>query len=178
MDHHVSLTGERVGLFSRLLLRIDTFDEATQDYNSEIKDIFQIFLQSIDILSTVLESDKPVTSSGIAAYVLSKLLEYRRLDVAVPLADLEGFFTYLSNYRLKSELILQNEVQNLPAALNLKRDIANEAFVSILTDTLVYDNGTDLKTTISAIGDRISNGENSLSQLSTARRRLRRVEAV
>ena len=47
------------------------------------------------------DAESPATQKVIGAYIAAQLLQYRRLDVPVPLAEVDGLLSFLSsNYRL------------------------------------------------------------------------------
>ena len=45
-------------------------------------------------------AESPASQQVIAAYIASRLSQYRRLDTLVPFADVEGLTDFLTNYRL------------------------------------------------------------------------------
>ena len=84
----LSLTGLRLGVFSQILLILERFDEASQTYDTRQEDIYQIFLEASRLEAQVTESSaNPVTSAAVYAHVAALLLQYRRSDVDVPMAE-------------------------------------------------------------------------------------------
>ena len=162
----ITLSGERRGVFSQLLLRRETYDLTTATYQGSLDDVYSIFVELSSIISSVDSSDNVVSSAAIMAYVLSIASQYRPLTSLIPLQDVEGLVTVLNTFRLKTIQIPQSEVVNLGSSLAAKRDLTDEAFNNLLANTLSYDNGTDLKTRIEGIDSRIGTDESALTSLS------------
>ena len=60
----LSLSGERLGIFSKILLILQSFNDSTQTYETSQEDIYNIFLQQASLESTVTQGSlNPVTSS-------------------------------------------------------------------------------------------------------------------
>ena len=97
----LSLTGLRLGIFSQILLILQEFDEASQTYDTRQEDIYNIFLESSRLETQMTEtSGNPVTSAAVFAHVAALLLQYRRIDVDIPMAEVSGLLAHLqSTYR-------------------------------------------------------------------------------
>ena len=94
----LSLTGLRLGIFSQILLILQEFDEASQTYDTRQEDIYNIFLESSRLEAQVAEtSTNPVTSAAVFAHVAALLLQYRRIDVDIPMAEVSGLLAHLQS---------------------------------------------------------------------------------
>ena len=163
----ITLTGERRGAFSQLFLRRDAYDPDTATVQASLDDIYDVFIELSSVLATVdPTSSQVVSSQAIVAYVLGVAAAYRRLDTPIPMVDVDQLIATLNTFRLKAVLIPQAEVEGLTATLATKRDLTDETFVNLVTDTLSYDSGTDLKTRLAAIDSRQGTDESLLSTLS------------
>ena len=93
-------------------------------------------------------SANPVTSAAVYAHVAALLLQYRRSDVDVPMAEVSGLLSHLqSTYRPLSNVIFPH----LEA-----------------TTTISYDGGTDLKTVIDGLDTRLTHDEGELHAMAVA----------
>ena len=143
----LSITGERLVVASKILLLLQTFDETSQTYATSQSDIFSIFLL-ISAVKSIVDSTStdPVSSASIYTFITSMILDFRRNDVLIPMVDIENLLTFLNNYRL----------------------VSDEVFVNLQTDTLTFDNGTDLKTTITGLDTRLTADEAELHAMAQA----------
>lgn len=145
----LSLTGLRLGIFSQIYLILQHFDENSQNYDTRQEDIYNIFLEASRLENVVSEtSTNPVTSAAIFAHVAALLLLYRRNDEEIPMVDISGLLEHLqSTYR----------------------PLTNVQFSSLVSQsTISYDNGTDLKTTITNLNTRLTEDENELHSMAVA----------
>ena len=120
-----SLSGESVVQASQILLKQDTL-EAT-GLQSRLIDVYELFLLASAIETVLFNSDaeSPATQKVIGAYIAAQLSQYRRLDVPVPLAEVDDLFSYLANYRLINNFFFQEvRYQDAPGVfLDLKTKI-------------------------------------------------------
>ena len=96
-----SLSGESVVQASQILLKQDTLKGT--GLQSRLIDVYELFLLASAIETVLFNSDaeSPATQKVMGAYLAAQLLQYRRLDVPVPLAEVDGLLAFLSsNYRL------------------------------------------------------------------------------
>jgi hypothetical protein len=146
----LTLSGERRGVFSTLFLVRDDFNEQTQTYDTRLENIFETFLHTADLLQTFdATSENPVSAEAIANHLVQELLNYRRLDQLIPMADIDNLLVYLQNYRL----------------------LSNSTFVNLTTQTFQYhenNQAVDLATRIQALDARLTADEQHMSQLSVA----------
>ena len=135
----LSLSRLRIGLFSQVVLQHETFDGATQTYQTTQDDIKNLFLLLADIQGQMDETSSfPMSAKAIFEYLTDQLSLYRPRAELIPMADVDGLLLHLQSYRLKTD----------------------ELFVNIVTDTLAYDNGTvDLKTRINGLDTRLTADE-------------------
>ena len=94
-----SLSGESVVQASQILLKQDTLEGT--GLQSRLIDVYELFLLASAIETVLFNSDaeSPATQKVIGAYIAAQLLQYRRLDVPVPLAEVDGLFACLNKYR-------------------------------------------------------------------------------
>ena len=145
----LSLTGLRLGIFSQILLVLQTFDESSQTYDTRQEDIYNIFLEASRLEAQVTESSaNPVTSAAVFAHVAALLSQYRRIDVDIPMAEVSGLLAHLqSTYR----------------------PLSNVQFPNIVAATTIsYDGGTDLKTKIDGLDTRLTKDEGKLHSMAVA----------
>ena len=145
----LSLTGLRLGIFSQILLILQEFDEASQTYDTRQEDIYNIFLEASRLEAQVTEtSGNPVTSAAVFAHVAALLLQYRRIDVDIPMAEISGLLAHLqSTYR----------------------PLTNVTFPNVVSQTSIsYDGGTDLKTRIDGLDMRLTEDEGELHSMAVA----------
>ena len=142
----LSLTGLRVGIFSQILLVLTEFDESSQTYNTRQEDIVNIFLRAAQLEAQVTESSgNPVTSAAVFAHVASLLLQYRRNDVDIPMAEVSGLLHHLQT---------------------TYRPLTNVTFPHVVSNTSIsYDGGTDLKSKIQALQHDISQNSDAIHRL-------------
>ena len=97
-----SLSGEIRGVFSELLLRLDTVTPA--GVQSQLTDILALFVLVTAVQKAVLDasSDDPSSQKVVADYVGNQLALYRPLATPIPFQDVSGLVGYLANYRLIS----------------------------------------------------------------------------
>ena len=122
-----SLSGESVVQASQILLKQDAL-KAT-GIQSRLIDVYELILLA-SAIETVLfnrDADSPATQKVMGAYIAAQLSQYRRLDVPVPLAEVDGLFSYLATYRLISTFFFQEvRCQDAPGVfLDLKTKINN-----------------------------------------------------
>ena len=92
----LSLTGLRLGVFSQILLVLQHFDENSQSWDTRQDDIYNIFLEASRLEGQVTEASvNPVTSSAVFAHVAALLLQYRRNEDDIPMADISGLLAHL-----------------------------------------------------------------------------------
>ena len=121
-----SLSGESVVQASQILLKQDTLEGT--GLQSRLIDVCELFLLASAIETVLFNSDaeSPATQKVIGAYIAAQLLQYRRLDVPVPLAEVDGLLAFLSsNYRLINNFFFQEvRYQDAPGVfLDLKTKI-------------------------------------------------------
>ena len=144
----LSLTGLRLGIFSQIYLILQEFDESSQTYDTKQEDIYNIFLEASRLEAQVTESShNPVTSSAVFAHIAALLLQYRRNDEDIPMADISGLLQHLQTYR----------------------PLTNVTFPNLVSQgSISYDGGTDLTTTINALDGRLTQDEGELHDLAIA----------
>ncbi len=91
MNDALSVSGERLVVASNTLLILQTCDESTQTYATTLEDIFTILLLVSALQSAVdPASNDPVSSAAVHVFVTGLLLEYRRNDVLLEMAEVNG----------------------------------------------------------------------------------------
>ena len=84
----LSLSGERVGIFSKLYLLLQTLNESTQEYDTSLEDVYGLFILASNLLQAFDEgSSNPAGCVAITAYITAQLAGYRRVVDLIPMAD-------------------------------------------------------------------------------------------
>jgi len=144
---HLSLTGEKIGIFSQIWLKIDIIDDSTGLFQSDMKNIFDVFLQKLAVLNSIEESDDPASPSAIIEYITGLLSLYRRNDIQIPIADIEGLIAFLSNYALNADLLAidsrlthdEQELHAMATAMSGLDFMQNETTMNTWLSTHVKD---------------------------------------
>ena len=93
-DPHCSAS--RLGVFSQILLILQTFDETTQTYDTRQEDIYNIFLEKNKLETAITQnSQNPATSAAIFSHISTLLEQYRRNGVDIPMAEISGLLDHL-----------------------------------------------------------------------------------
>ena len=97
----LSSTGEKEVLATAIYLIKQTLNDNSGTFETSLKNIYELFLHSDDLLQTFeATSQFPASAVAIAAFIANELAAYRLTTIPIEISELNNLLAFLNNYRL------------------------------------------------------------------------------